>query len=565
MATRRATDLPPAPAPGPGQRLRQWLGLRRLAVQAAGAVLLATLALMAVMAALQRWAGADLAGLHPIVWVLGTGVWVAVAVVLLVRPHAQGLLALTEATRALRSDTPPDDAQLPLLTSSDELHRTSVALRRMVDVARAQRQALQARNAQLGSQLQQRTHELSTLQDLSVGLAKTDDLFELVDEALKALAQTLDYSSASVWARDRRNGPGQVVLAGYHSRDAALDELDEQPLRGKRLSRPNLQRYEQIEREREPLIDNNARQSLLSWLWEKVTDDASTSALYRSSRAWMAVPLRFREAVLGVMRVDHQSPGYFDPERARLLSAVCSQAALAMHHAQLLVQERELAVVAERSRIARDLHDAVSQTLFAANVIAGTLARQAQDDLQPDTVRAQAQTLERLNRGALAEMRMLLYELRPDALDTLSLRELLAPPLEALACRGALQIDNQIAPQEALTPEVRVHLYRIAQEALSNVGRHSGAHHVAVHWLPDAQQGPLLRITDDGQGFDIRAEHPGHFGLGNMQTRADAIGARLTLTSAPGEGCEVRVQIMPPGTAPGDNGPAADHPTAEVP
>ena len=578
MDRRRSADTAPAPLQAlpvpPKPRLLAWrqrlLALWQQAsgaVQAAAVVLAAAAALAVLASALQRWAwppgtawGDALApALAPLLAGLAlAGLAGAAAAALLAQCSSIALQQLAEAARALRREEASDDAQLPLLLANPALRGASQSLRRLVDHARNQRRALQARNAQLGSQLQQRTHELCTLQDLSVGLAGTDDFHGLVDEALKALEQTLEYSSASVWARDRRSDSAQVVLTGYRSHDpqgaASVDASDDTDgagsapsLLGKRLSRINLQRYEQIEQSRVPLIDNNARQSLFSWLWEKVTDDASTSRLYRSTRAWMGLPLRFRDEVLGVMRVDHQEPGYFDAERARLLGAVCSQTALAMHHARLLVQERELAVVAERNRIARDLHDAVSQTLFASNVIAGTLAQQAAKGvaLDPARLQAQAASLERLNRGALAEMRMLLFELRPDALEHQPLADLLRHPIESLSCRGDMQVLADLAPSDSLAPAARVHLYRIAQEALSNIGRHSGASRVQVSWLPAAPGGALLSITDNGQGFDPSQAHPGHFGLDNMRSRAADINATLILTSQPGQGCEISVHFSP--------------------
>lgn len=481
--------------------------------------------------------------------VLACGGACALAAAWVAHRSAQGLAQLTAGARQLAREDSSDDLQLPMASPHAELREASVSLRRMVDTARQQRRALQNRINQLDQRLQHRTEELSSLQDLSTGLAGTTDLFELVDEALKALERTLDYSSASIWSRDTRGDSRQVLLAGYRGN---VDGAD-QPLRGKRLSRPNLQRYEQIERTGEPLIDNDARQSLLSWLWEMVTDDSSTSRLYRGTRAWMGVPLAFRDKVLAVLRVDHEQPGYFDAERARLLNAVCSQTALALHHAHLLLQEREQAVVAERNRIARDLHDAVSQTLFASHVIAGTLAKQLASGQDPDPARlcAQAQTLERLNRGALAEMRMLLFELRPDALDTLPLAQLLQHPIEALQARGDIQVEHQIGPDGALLPATRLHLYRIAQEALSNIARHSGARNASLRWQPDAAGGAVLHIADDGGGFDPLLARPGHFGLDHLRSRAADIGASLVLRSAPGEGTELLLTL-----------PSSDPPTA---
>ena len=584
MDRRRSADTAPAPLaslPAPTRPRQRLLALwhpRLLALwqqasgtsQAAAVVLGAAAALALLAAALQRWAwppgstwGDALApALAPLLAGLAlAGAAGAAAAAVLAQRSSIALHQLAEAARALRREEGGDEAQLPLLLANPALRLASQSLRRLVAHARQQRRSLQARNAQLGTQLQQRTHELSTLQDLSVGLAGTDDFHGLVDEALKALEQTLEYSSASVWARDRRSDSAQVVLTGYRSNDpqgaASSDNNDATvgagsapSLLGKRLSRSNLLRFEQIEQSRVPLIDNNARQSLISWLWEKVTDDASTSRLYRSTRAWIGLPLRFRDEVLGVMRVDHQEPGYFDAERVRLLGAVCSQTALAMHHARLLVQERELAVVAERNRIARDLHDAVSQTLFASNVIAGTLAKQAAKGiaLDPARLQAQATSLERLNRGALAEMRMLLFELRPDALEHQPLADLLRHPIESLSCRGDMQVQVDLAASDSLAPATRVHLYRIAQEALSNIGRHSGARQVQVSWRPAAPGGALLCISDNGQGFDPSQAHPGHFGLENMRSRAADVGATLILTSQPGQGCEISVHFGPPPT-----------------
>jgi signal transduction histidine kinase len=448
--------------------------------------------------------------------------------------------AITQAAHALAAEAAPDDAQLPYLTPSEDLHRSTLALRRVVDVARRQRQALRERIDVLGAQLQSRTEQLGTLQDLSVGLARHTEMGALVGEALAALERTMAYSSASVWARSELDPRQPVMLMGFRSPASELGEAELQSLTGLRLSRANLQRYEQIEAEGHAIVENRPRQGLLSWLWQMVTDDARTSALYRSTRAWMAVPLKVRERVLGVLRVDHGETDYFDAERERLLNAVGSQTALAMRHAQLLTQQRDLAVTAERNRIARDLHDAVSQTLFAANILAGTLSR---DEALPEAARGQVLTLEKLNRSALAEMRMMLFELRPDALETVRLPELLQHAIEALAGRGDVTVDTAISAEPGPPPALRTELYRIAQEALSNIGRHSGARHVHVGWSIDAPGSGRLHIVDDGAGFDTTAAHPGHFGLENMKARAASIGAQLAITSAPGEGTELLLTL----------------------
>ena len=472
-------------------------------------------------------------------WALGTGsLTTAAAAALALR----AMRATNDITLAARLIAREDSAQtqLPYKSPTAELHQATTALRRMVEAARQRQQALEARNAALGVKLHSRTQELSSLQDLSIGLAQQGDIGALVTEALGALEQTIDYNSASVWAREDLEPKRPVVLMGYRSHDASIADLALSDLAGLRLSRANMQRYEQIEADGQPLIENQPRQGLLSWLWEMVTDDARTSALYRNTRAWMAVPLKVREQVLGVLRVDHGEAGHFDEQRARLLQAVASQTALAMRHAHLLARERDIAVMTERNRIARELHDAVSQTLFAANLLAGTLARA--EGLDAD-IRQKAQTLERLNRSALAEMRMLMFELRPDALQAARLTDLLQQAVEALAGRSEIETSVQLQAGEGPPPAQRVQLYRVAQEALSNIARHSGASHVHLAWtLPEPGRG-RLRICDDGCGFDPDSDHPGHFGLDNMRERATELGAEFSVASTPGEGTHIELEL----------------------
>lgn len=461
---------------------------------------------------------------------------------------SRSLRQLIAATQSVRRSEPVDDVNLPLQTGSAELQRASAGLRRLIEVWRRRQRDLQAQTESLGRRLTLRTHELSTLQDLSIGLASKTELHELVAEALSALEQTMAYTSASVWSRTARDEGGQVVLMGYRQNDDEAGQTPTDDLTGMRLSRSNLQHYEHIEREGEAIVENRVRQSLLSWLWSWLSDDARTSGLYRGTKAWMAVPLKSREAVMGVLRVDHEEPDFFDAERIRLLTAVGSQTGLAMRHAQLLSQQKDQAVVAERNRIARDLHDAVSQTLFAANVIAGTLGRLASRLVEMDpnatALQQQAEALERLNKGALSEMRLLMFELRPDALQHLPLAELLQHAIDALASRGTIEVSHRLAREDRLSSATRIQIYRIAQEALSNIARHSGASHAMVEWtVPEQGRGGRLRIADDGHGFDPGVSPPGHFGLSNMAERATEIGATWNITSGPDEGTELRLEL----------------------
>jgi signal transduction histidine kinase len=200
--------------------------------------------------------------------------------------------------------------------------------------------------------------------------------------------------------------------------------------------------------------------------------------------------------------------------------------------------EMAKAVTAERSRLARELHDAVTQTLFSASLIAEVLPRLWAKD--PERGQQQLEEVRLLNRGALAEMRSLLLELRPEALAQAKMDDLLRQLGRAMTGRTGVPVSVSANVQCPLPAEVQVALYRIAQEALNNAAKHAEASQVEVRFRCDADQA-TLSIDDDGQGFDVDNIPPGHFGLGIMQERAVSVGAVLEIESEIGVGTRIRV------------------------
>lgn len=206
--------------------------------------------------------------------------------------------------------------------------------------------------------------------------------------------------------------------------------------------------------------------------------------------------------------------------------------------AALAQKAAEDAVVAERNRLARDLHDAVTQTLFSASLIAEVIPQLW--DMNPDEARKRLNELRELTRGALAEMRTLLLELRPSALTDSALPDLLRQLTEAIIGRARLPIHLTVEGDCTLPPEVQVALYRIAQEALNNTVKYARATQVGVN-LRLQEDIVRFSVIDDGVGFDVAAIPPNHLGLRIMRERAEAIGARLNIYSEPGEGTQVTV------------------------
>lgn len=208
--------------------------------------------------------------------------------------------------------------------------------------------------------------------------------------------------------------------------------------------------------------------------------------------------------------------------------------------AAIILEEkaRSEATQAERIRLARDLHDAVSQTLFSASLIAEVVPRLW--DKNTAEGKKRLEEVRQLTRGALAEMRTLLFELRPAALADAELGELLRHLTESVTGRSRVQVSLEINGACLLTPNVKIALYRIAQEALNNVGKHSGAGSAKVT-LQCSPHSVVLHIVDDGRGFDITQLSSGHFGLDNMRERAASIGATLDIESNKNKGTEVIV------------------------
>ena len=201
-------------------------------------------------------------------------------------------------------------------------------------------------------------------------------------------------------------------------------------------------------------------------------------------------------------------------------------------------QAWQQAAVEERNRLARDLHDAVSQTLFSASIIAEVLPKIW--DRNPDEGHRRLEEVRQLTRGALAEMRTLLFELRPAALAEAELGYLLHQLGESVTGRARLPVNITVNGEYEIPGEVKIAFYRIAQEALNNIVKHSGATLAEVA-LERAEGRFRLSIADNGRGFDPAEASSGSLGMGIMRERAAGVGGAIAVHSALGEGTEIKV------------------------
>ena len=209
-----------------------------------------------------------------------------------------------------------------------------------------------------------------------------------------------------------------------------------------------------------------------------------------------------------------------------------------MENAHLYEQAEHTAILSERNRLARELHDAVTQTLFSASLIADVTPTIWKRD--PVEGLQHLEELRQLTRGALAEMRTLLLEMRPESLERAELKSLITQLADAFIGRVRIPLELQVNGMSEVSHAVKIVFYRVAQEALNNIARHSGARQVSLHL--DGQPGQLhLCIQDDGLGFDTGSIPPGHMGVAIMRERAGLIGGRLTIESQPGQGTTLKL------------------------
>ncbi len=260
-------------------------------------------------------------------------------------------------------------------------------------------------------------------------------------------------------------------------------------------------------------------------------------------RTFLGVPIVSPTGVIGAFYLTEKlDADDFTDDDQELIGLLAAHAAIAIANARLHEQTRELSIVAERNRLALDLHDAVSQRLFGLVLNAEAAATLLERD--PEAARDQVARLQSLAREALEELRSLVFELRPPELARDGLAGALRKHVELLQRLGPYELELDLGEEPASDSARDREVLRIAQEALQNAIKHAGASRIGVRL--DAGDGRLvLEVEDDGVGFepDGRETRARSLGLTSMQERAERLGGRLAIASAPGRGTTVRLEL----------------------
>ncbi|MHB8576962.1 MAG: GAF domain-containing sensor histidine kinase [Dehalococcoidia bacterium] len=370
-----------------------------------------------------------------------------------------------------------------------------------------------------------RRRELASLNAVAETLNRTDDLSVALTRVLTIVAEVLGLRSGWVWLLNERGE--YVPAAGYrlppHLQDPShmtgwlchcLETFAAGDLRGA------------------------ANVNVLSCtrLWNVI--DGNDGLRYHAS-----IPIYLGERKIGVMNVAMPEWRELSVEELQFLYTVGYQVGLAVEHRRLLTAQTRLAQVEERNRLAREIHDTVAQTLAGL-----ALQLEAADALiERDTVRSHHAVGRAINltHTALEDVRRSVLDLRAAPLEGLTLAEALRRRVAAFAAEHAITGTFALTGADRpLPPRLEVGVFRIAQEALTNVARHAAATSVSVLLSVDEAPGGRLRLSveDDGRGFDAEAP-PGHFGLVGMRERARLLGGGLQIASTPDAGTRVELDL----------------------
>jgi PAS domain S-box-containing protein len=390
--------------------------------------------------------------------------------------------------------------------------------------------ALQVAYQTLERRIEERTRELAAINAVSAVVSRSLDLKEI---ASNALDKTLEVMGMDLGVAYRLGGnvdepPGHLALhiMAYRGISAELARsVDPLPLQGSFV--------EKAAAAGRPVV----------WSVADYPAQPRKQALEREGvHLGVSVPLLAKGELVGAIVLGAGGARSFAAEELSLLAAIGQQVGMAVENARLYKQAEQAAALAERSRLARELHDSATQSLYSVTMFAEAAARLLATG-DTSTAADYLRELRDTAQEALREMRLLIFELRPQALERSGLAAAIQARLEAVEERGGVKTELRVEGVEGLPFPVQQELYHVAREALNNALKHARAQRVWVRLCFEAGS-TSLEIQDDGAGFEPSAARTrGGMGLPGMEERAQRLGGRLEIESAPGKGTRVILQV----------------------
>jgi signal transduction histidine kinase len=372
---------------------------------------------------------------------------------------------------------------------------------------------------------------LRAVSDAVVTIAREHRFEPVLEKLADAARQLAAARYAAIGVPDGEGGFSHFITSGMSQKqyDAIGDLPRQHGLLGALLETPQSRRF--------PNIQEHPR-------FEGWPDP------HPSMRSFLGVPILSGSEVIGAFYLtDKKGPrgAVFGDADQEVIETLAGHAAVAIQNARLYERSRELTVVEERNRLARELHDAVNQTLFSVSLTADAAALLV--DTAPEKAKEQLGEVRELVRAAMAEMRSLIFELRPADVAADGLARTLQKHVDVLrrVYGTEIELDADGARADAATER---EVFRIVQEALGNALKHSGAEHVRVR-IRTAGERLVATVEDDGAGFDPEgAQARRRLGLISMRERAEALGGTLEVRSTPGAGTTIAMEISLDGHVP---------------
>jgi len=403
----------------------------------------------------------------------------------------------------------------------EQAQREIVARVRAEDALRQQRDQLEIRVAE-------RTRDLAALYDVSAIATRAHELEPLLRESLARTMAALECTVGAILLVREKHSPAettQLRLVAHQGFSPAVPIAHEMTATANGL-------FAQMGVERQPVLIPD------------VSTDPRVPTKMRAlgACALLIAPLHTDDQVWGLIGLLREPARIFSADQIALLAAIARQLGVAVQSHHLRQSAQQSVLLGERQRLARDLHDSVTQALYGVTLF----AQASRSSIHTGNLALTGQYIERLSesaRQALKEMRLLIFELRPSLLDQIGFVGALQQRLEAVERRAGVAIEFKVEGLTELPAAIENDVYYIAQEALNNILKHSGAVWVALR-LTIKERVLYLDIQDDGRGFDAaKTSTTAGIGFASMRERVARLGGELRINSKPGAGTRIALAV----------------------
>jgi nitrate/nitrite-specific signal transduction histidine kinase len=403
----------------------------------------------------------------------------------------------------------------------DEMGTLAAAFNSMTVQLRELINSLEQRVQERTIDLRQRALQLEASAHVSREITSILEINELMNRIVDLIRKTFDYHAVGIYLSEKSSGLLTLrASSGTEFPYPKTLNLDEKSINGRAAM------------QNQAVVVNDISRSF----------DSPVESFLPDTRSALVIPLSMGENVIGTLDVQSCLVNAFQKQEITVLQSLGDQIAIAIENANLYEQSQKLATLEERSRLARELHDSVTQALYSLALLLKGWT-QIQDQGKEVKLRDVLEKTGEINQQVLKEMRLLIHELRPPDLESDGLLNALQKRLDSVENRAGLQARLLAEDFTNLPPQVEENFYRIAIEALNNAIKHSGAGQIIVRFYQQ-RESYRLEISDDGCGFSLEdALKTGGLGLINMQDRARKIHASIDILSAPGKGSLISVEL----------------------